>query len=457
MIASKVTPQSLISNSTLDVDELLLSSPESLTNSLNESVSSTDIGFDKFTENIGDNTIQIQSDNLFTDVNEALVEDSSITMLPNYNIQPTGDEFGDYLVIDLGGSTLRVAVVSIDPRLSKGDSCESVDSLDEERADRVHIIAENSWIIPNDFKTIDLNFFKFIGDKINTIISLQSVINRKNLIKTGITWSFPLDTTTYNRGKILCVSKGFTISDEIYNKDLKDIIELVLLEHFDLQIDVRVILNDSLAVYAAGAFVDKYMKLALVLGTGVNMCCSLNSSDKIHENKTLPDQPRLLYNAEVSLFGHKLLKTFASKYDEVLDSRLTSFDYSYRPFMEMDPVSNLVFQPFELMTSGRYIPELARIVVVDLVESNGIFVNLAKNQEYLLPLATPYEGFSGELLCFIDETEDLKQIITKLHEIYGWPVELLAFDDIILLKNIVRNIIKRAAIICRLSLLDLSS
>jgi len=447
MISSKATTPSLISKSPLDVDELLVSSSESLTNSPNDSFSSTDVVFEKFTENIPDNSIQVQSDNLFVDVNEALIENSSISMLSNYNIQPTGDEFGDYLVIDLGGSTLRIAVVSIDPRPSNSDSSDSLNSCADGRSDRVHIIAENSWIVPNDFKTIDLNFFKFIGDKINTIISLQSVINPKNLIKTGITWSFPLVTTTYNRGKIVCVSKGFTISDEIYDKDLKDILELVLLDHFNLQIDVRVIVNDSLAVYAAGAFVDKYMKLALVLGTGFNLCCSLNSSDKMHQDKTLQNQPRLLYNAEISVFGHKILETFTTKYDEIIEPRFASFDNSYRPFMEVEPVSKLVLQPSELMTSGRYLPELARLVLVDLINSNGIFVNLAKNKEYLLPLTKPYEGFSGELLCFIDETEDLQQIIAKLHETYNWPVELLAFDDIILLKNILSNIVKRAAII----------
>lgn len=75
-----------------------------------------------------------------------------------------------------------------------------------------------------------------------------------DIIKLVSLGHFPLDTTSYNNGKIRHVSKGYTIGDDIYDKDLKQLFESVLQEEFNVKVDIRSILNDSLAVYAAGAF-----------------------------------------------------------------------------------------------------------------------------------------------------------------------------------------------------------
>lgn len=483
--------------------------------------------FDEFTKKLGDDCIDIHSEQLFEDFNQSLYDNSQITMLPNYNIQPSGHEFGKYLVIDLGGSTLRVSIIEIDKEYSEetfvnqileesntpgngkfqnmakidtpmngkfdqfgnlvensnytldetlrklkskvdekldidsnsgqllsstdsltnsftsADSFDSVASTD--RSSRIHIVVEKSWIIPNDFKIIDYNFFKFIGSKINEIVLNQKTIDFKSIISTGITWSFPLETISHNRGKIVHVSKGYTIAEEIYNQDLKDILEQVLNEQFNLHIDVKVIVNDSLAVYAAGAFIDKYIKLGLVLGTGINMCCSLNASEKIHEKKILKGESKMLFNTELSLFGHQLIPDFVNKYDEMIDPRFGKVDSSFRSYMTVEPNSNLILQPHELMTSGRYLPELTRLVIADLVSSKLIFQNLG--EKYLLPLTTAFDGFSGELMCFIDETENTFEIIEKIAQTYHWPRHLIKVDDVLYLKDIINNIIKRASII----------
>ena len=64
------------------------------------------------------------------------------------------------------------------------------------------------------------------------------------------------------------------MGEDIYDKDLKMVLEDTLRQEYGLTLDVQSILNDSLAVYSAGCFIDSKMKLAMVLGTGINMCCS---------------------------------------------------------------------------------------------------------------------------------------------------------------------------------------
>ncbi|RCK63970.1 N-acetylglucosamine kinase 1 [Candida viswanathii] len=154
-------------------------------------------------------------------------------------------------------------------------------------------------------------------------------------------------------------------------------------DDFGLTVEVCSILNDSLAVYSAGCFIDDNMKLAMVLGTGLNMCCSLNKSDELHPEKLLGETT--LFNCEASLFGQNLCDTFA--------------------------------------TNGRYLPELTRLVLVDLVAAGEIFQNVGSLDKIL---HEEYDGFSGEVMCLVHETEDYDKINEKLCEVYSWTRFIVA-------------------------------
>lgn len=382
-----------------------------------------------FTEALTEDNLNVYSEQVCEDFKAALVDNSEITMLPNYIISPNGEECGQYLVIDLGGSTLRVAVVDIDEPTGI-----------KSREERVSVVMEKKWIIANDFKKIDYGFFKFIGSKISEVLLSQKVLDTKAVINTGITWSFPLETTSYNSGKIRHVSKGYTIGEDIYDQDLKMVLEKVMKEEHGMIMDVRSILNDSLAVYSAGCFIDDHMKLAMVLGTGLNLCCSLNSSDDLHPDKFLGNST--LFNCEASLFGQNLCATFATKYDGIVDARFKQDNLHFKTFMEADPITKTLFQPHELMTSGRYLPELTRLVLVDLIEAGEIFQNVSGLEKIL---TEDYDGFSGEVMCFIHETDDYDKINEKLCDTYSWTS--VSINDIITLKQVIDCIIKRAAFI----------
>ena len=410
-----------------------------------------------FIENATSTELEHQAESLTADFNESLVTNSKITMLPNFNIEPTGKEHGNFLCIDLGGSTLRVAVVKIDPETTPKDTKfdEKRDENSSDRSSRISVIIEESWSIDNSFKIIDVDFFRFIATKIQYTLASQTLLDPATLINTGITWSFPLETTSHNNGRIVHVSKGYTISPEIFGKDLKSILEGVLKTEFGISIDIKTIINDSLAVYSAGAFLDKFMKLALVLGTGLNMCCSLNASGKIHDEKilvnSLNSSPKILFNTELSLFGDKLLPLVATKYDNIIDSRFLDFGFHFKCFMSADPITNKLLQPTELMTSGRYLPELTRLVLCDLIGSNSIFSQV---QDLSTILDHPFDGFNGEIMCFVNESDDLDAISKKLCAQYSWDQSMITESDVILLKYITDAIIKRGAFIVAVSIVS---
>lgn len=402
---------------------------------LSSSSSSTSVASDHLdyisSFHVSASNLSRHSDSVFESFNEALSQNSSITMLPNYDISPTGEESGDFLVIDLGGSTLRVAVVSIDPR----------------SANKATVVIEKKWLVENSFKLVDLNFFKWISAKIVETLGEQSVLSTKSVLKTGITWSFPLDQTSFNKGRIQVMAKGYTVSPDVYNKDLKDLLESTMKESYDIDVDVRALVNDSLAVYAAGAYLDKYMKLAIVLGTGLNMCCSLKTSDKFHEHKTLNQEPAVLLNSELSLFGHQLIPDICTKYDKLIDSRLdaTVSDLGFIPYMELPESKRKILQPSELTTSGRYLPEITRLILVDMIKNHEILNNIPKKS--IQHLYNAYDGFSGEVMCFISENNDEVLIKEKLQSVYGWDSECVLYEDIYKIRTAIQAVITRGAYI----------
>lgn len=397
----------------------------------------------EFTRNVDGNKLDRHADALLSDFDESLSENSKLTMLPNFNISPTGKEEGDFLIIDLGGSTLRIAVIQIDPFVSE----------QELRSERVHIVIERKWHINDSSKNIDMNFFKWIGTKINETLQEQTLINTGNLtINTGISWSFPLDQLSHNSGRIVYVGKGYSIAPEVYNQDLKALMEKSLLDNFNINIDIKAIINDSLAVYSAGSFLFKNMKLAIVLGTGLNMCCSLKTRN-VHESKSL-EQDAVLFNTELSLFGHTLISDFANKYDHLIDKRfkLSESMLHFKPHMKVDPETNEIFQPSELMTSGRYLSELTRLILIDLIEADEIFTNM--NHGELTHIYRNYEGITGELMCYISEVDDYSLVSGKLCKEFGWENCMVNDADIDKLKIIVQGVIKRAAFIVAITIIS---
>ncbi|CAN3364905.1 N-acetylglucosamine kinase 1 [Diutina catenulata] len=387
-----------------------------------------------FLNNLTEAELSAQSDKLVDDMYDCIARESQICFLPNYNISPTGNEQGKFLAIDLGGSTLRVATVVIDP--PSGDD-------KEVRASRIHNQGERSWIVPNHKKIMNWAFFQFVGARVKEMLE-ENGIDLTSTISTGITWSFPLETTKHNRGRICVVSKGYTIGEDIFGRDLKDILEQVMKEDHGISIDIKAILNDSLAVYAAGLFSDPYMRLAMVLGTGTNMCCALNATSTMPESKKIAGESQILYNTEFSMFGDTFIGQVTNEYDAMIHARYADFSPEvFVPYLKADPRTGMVFQPTEMLTSGRYVPELARLVVHDLVKQKRLFAQVTSSLELL---SKPYEGLSGQVMRCIDD-QSFPDVVAKLAATYSIAPQEITRDDVVTLKVIVGAIIKRAAFV----------
>jgi hexokinase len=104
-------------------------------------------------------------------------------MLPSYNSQlPTGNEAGQYLSLDVGGSTLRVALVEL-----KGRKASGADS---------GIVRMDSFKIDSDVRNLrGTEFFDWMAERIHRTVAqdIGKGHGPDHPLLAGLAWSFPIE------------------------------------------------------------------------------------------------------------------------------------------------------------------------------------------------------------------------------------------------------------------------
>jgi len=156
------------------------------------------------------------------------------------------------------------------------------------------------------------------------------------------------------------MGKGFLAAHGLLGQDLGDLIQDSCSRR-GLNVKLNAIVNDSSATLLSKAYSDPTTRFALILGTGVNAAIHL----PVHvftKSKfgTRPDEwhssaKHVIVNTELSMFGTGILPS------TIWDDRLRA--------AHPDPT----FQPLEHFVSGGYLGEIARLVLVDGIQTAGLF------------------------------------------------------------------------------------
>ncbi|KAJ2971263.1 hypothetical protein NUW58_g9466 [Xylaria curta] len=294
-------------------------------------------------------------------------------------LRPTGGrEKGRYLAIDIGGTNLRVGFVELlgseNAPTSNGVTTNG-DHSDHRTPSNLRRVLEKSWPIQETLKNEKPDsLFAWIGSCIAQVVR-EGVevfgLERGREIPMGVTFSFPVVQNTLSDATIMAMGKGFAITSKL---DLGSL----LVNGYERsktpdlpRIKVTAILNDAVATLVSFIYQfqeDRSHKAAmgLICGTGTNATILLRQNI-LHPRK-LPgkitvsaegraDDARVAVNTEWSINGavQPLRKLgLISKWDVQLDAE--------------GEVPG--FQPFEYMTSGRYLGELARLMFLDYVKSH---------------------------------------------------------------------------------------
>ncbi|KAM3086876.1 N-acetylglucosamine kinase 1 [Clarireedia jacksonii] len=294
-------------------------------------------------------TLLALSDGLRKEFKKCL-QGNPLCMLPSYNHQlPNGDECGTYLALDVGGSTFRVALI----RLAKSKS----------GGGETQILRSKSFKIGNGERCLKgIAFFEWMADRIADVLSEQAEGHdmSKSPLSMGLSWSFPIDQKSLRSGLLMGMGKGFLAAHGLVGKDLGDIIQECC-SRKGLNIQLNAIVNDSSATLLSKAYLDPTTRFALILGTGMNASAHLPvhliSSEKfgIRPSSWHDCAKHVIVNTELSMFGGKLLP--CTKWDQKIKSTHPAPD----------------FQPFEHLTGGGYLGEIVRTVLVDGIQTAGLF------------------------------------------------------------------------------------
>ncbi|KAI4253585.1 MAG: hypothetical protein LQ352_003597 [Teloschistes flavicans] len=280
----------------------------------------------------------------------ARLQSSPQCMLPSHNYTlPNGKEHGTYLGLEVGGSTLRVALVDLDGRTSPRQPV------------RIRRIVTS----PIDSQVRDLRglaFFNWIAGKIGEMLladrEAQDYMQLKEPLPMGVAWSFPIDQTSIRSGNIIGMGKGFHCSI-CKGHDLGDLITQAC-QRLNLNIRLDAIVNDSSAAVLSRAYIDPSTRLAVILGTGINAAIRLPISS-LHMSKFgRRDFPstvvsHVLVNTELSMFGKRAFPT--TRWDENLNAHHMMPDY----------------QPMEYLLAGGYMGEIVRLIMIEAIETAGLF------------------------------------------------------------------------------------
>ncbi|KIY43000.1 hexokinase [Fistulina hepatica ATCC 64428] len=299
-----------------------------------------------------------------------------VPMLPTFVFgYPSGKESGDFLAVDLGGTNLRVCLVTI---LGKGK----------------FEITQSKYRLSEEQKQEDGQaLFDFCAECLKTFIdtNFEGVsFDDGTRLPLGFTFSYPCTQDRIDHGVLIRWTKGFGA----LNTEGRDVAEMFKksLAKYNVPVELTALINDTTGTLIASHYVNPTTRVAVIFGTGCNAAYMENIAD-IPKFKSLGlHEGQMAINCEWGAFDsfvHEHLPR--TKYDITVD------EASNKPGE----------QAFEKLISGRYLGEIFRLVVTELIDQGVLFLG-----QNTYKLESPYVFETAFLsLMESDPTDELLMII----------------------------------------------
>lgn len=328
----------------------------------------------------------------------------NIPMIPGWVLDfPTGQETGDYLAIDLGGTNLRVVLVKL---------------LGDHKFDTT----QSKFALPKNLRTGSADeLWGFIAQCLQKFVAEFYPDGVSAPLPLGFTFSYPASQDKITEGVLQRWTKGFDI-EGVEGKDVVPMLQKAIQE-LNVPVEVVALINDTTGTLVASMYTDAETKMGLIFGTGVNgayydACGDIPKLEGRLAADTSDDTPMAI-NCEYGSFDneHKVLPR--TRFDITIDNE------SPRPGQ----------QAFEKMISGYYLGEVLRLILLELAEEKGLIFkgqDLTKLKEAYVMDASypsrveqdPFENLSDVQDLFqenlnIETTSPERKIIRRLAELIG--------------------------------------
>ncbi|KAG8011691.1 Hexokinase-2 [Nibea albiflora] len=331
-------------------------------------------------------------------------EQSSVKMLPTYvRSTPDGTEHGDFLALDLGGSSFRVLLVQ-------------VQSGKRRNVDMHHKI----YSIPQEtMQGTGEELFDHIVYCIADFLEYMGMKGRS--LPLGFTFSFPCHQSKLDEGILLRWTKGFKASGCV-GQDVITLLKDAVRRRQDFDLNFVAVVNDTVGTMMTCGYEDPKCEVGLIVGTGTN-ACYMEEMQNIELVEG--DGGRMCVNMEWGAFGD----------NGELDDFCTEFDHTVD-----DCSSNPGKQRYEKMISGMYLGEVVRNVLLDFTAKGLLF--RGKLSERLKTRGI----FETKFLSQIESDRLAMRQVRSILQHLGLTNSTC--DDSVLVKEVCSVVARRAAQLC---------
>ncbi|CAE6411520.1 hexokinase [Rhizoctonia solani AG-1 IB] len=334
----------------------------------------------------------------------------AMAMIPTFVTGvPNGSETGTFLAVDLGGTNLRVCEVVLQGN-GKFD------------------LRAQKFKVSTELKTGTATaLFDYIASCVDAFLNeSKHASSSDDVLSLGLTFSFPVEQTALDRGKILTWTKGFSATGAIGH----DVVILLqdALDRKNLHVKCTALVNDTVGTLLSHAYATGGCLLGAIFGTGTNGAFVEKTASFTKMGAALSEvkSEYMVVNTEWGAFDNERAVLDVTPFDNKLDRESI----------------NPRFQCFEKLISGMYLGEITRNILLYLIDNNMLFSGRSTNE------LNKHYGFDTALMSAIesDTSADLNVARQTL-------VKELNLDDK-LIKKADLEIIRWACHVCGTSLFE---
>uniref|UniRef100_A0A8C6TMI0 Hexokinase-2 n=1 Tax=Neogobius melanostomus TaxID=47308 RepID=A0A8C6TMI0_9GOBI len=238
------------------------------------------------------------SDAMLKGLSRQTHQQASVKMLPSFvRATPNGTEHGDFLTLDLGGSSFRVLLVRV-------------------RAGTKHVeMNQKIYSIPQEImQGTGEELFDHIVSSIADFLEYKGMKGAS--LPLGFTFSFPCYQSRLDEGILLKWTKGFKASGCEGQDVVKLLKEAVRRRMVYVSLNA-VVVNDTVGTMMTCGYEDPQCEMGLIVGTGTNVCYmeEMRNIERLED-----DEGQMCVNMEWGAFGENgELDDFCTHFDQTVD------------------------------------------------------------------------------------------------------------------------------------------
>ncbi|KAM7018295.1 hexokinase-2 [Tautogolabrus adspersus] len=331
-------------------------------------------------------------------------EQTSLKMLPTFvRSTPDGTENGDFLVLDLGGSSFRVLLVHL-------------------KSGKKHTVDMHQKIYSIPQETMQSTGEELFDHIVSCIADFLEYMGMKGAsLPLGFTFSFPCHQSKLDQGILLKWTKGFKASG-CEGQDVIMLLKDAVRRRQEFDLNFVAVVNDTVGTMMTCSYEDPNCEVGLIVGTGTNACYM----EELRNVELVEGADgRMCVNMEWGAFGENgELDDFCTEFDRIVD----------------ESSNNPGKQRYEKMISGMYLGEIVRNVLIDYTAKGLLF--RGKLSERLKTRGI----FETKFLSQIERDRLAMRQVRSILQHLGLTSSTC--DDSVLVKEVCSVVARRAAQLC---------